>query len=134
PGLAWCGIVYLVSLLSTFGVLYWQSYVMQLMGQRIMRDLRREVFGHLQRLQVSFFDRNPVGRLVTRATTDVDALNELFTDGLGSVFGDVVTLLGIVCVLFALNWRLALVTFSILPLLLLTTLSFKGRERGVYRE
>ncbi|HEV8238134.1 MAG TPA: ABC transporter ATP-binding protein [Thermoanaerobaculia bacterium] len=133
-GLAWCGVVYLVSLLSTFGVLYWQSYVMQLMGQRIMRDLRREVFAKLQRLQVAFFDRNPVGRLVTRATTDVDALNELFTAGLVSVFGDVVTLLGIVCVLFALNWRLALVTFSILPLLLLITLWFKARARDMYRQ
>src|SRR4029078_3290655 len=106
PGLAWCGIVYLVSLLSTFGVLYWQSYVMQLMGQRIMRDLRREVFGHMQRLQVSYFDRNPVGRLVNRATTDVDALNELFTAGLVSLFGDIVTLAGIVIVLFWLDWRL----------------------------
>jgi ATP-binding cassette subfamily B protein len=133
-GLAWCAGVYLLSLLSTFGVLYWQSYVMQLMGQRIMRDLRREVFSHLQRLQVSFFDRNPVGRLVTRATTDVDALNELFTAGLVSVFGDVMTLLGIVVVLFALDWRLALVTFSILPLLLLLTLWFKSRARDMYRE
>ena len=133
-GLAWCAGVYLLSLLSTFVVLYWQSYVMQLMGQRIMRDLRREVFGHLQRLQVSFFDRNPVGRLVTRATTDVDALNELFTAGLVSVFGDVMTLLGIVVVLFALDWRLALVTFSILPLLLLLTLWFKSRARDMYRE
>jgi ATP-binding cassette, subfamily B, multidrug efflux pump len=133
-GLGWCAGVYLAALLLTFGVLYWQSYVMQLMGQRIMRDLRREVFGHLQRLQVSFFDRNPVGRLVTRATTDVDALNELFTAGLVSVFGDVVTLLGIVFVLFALNWRLALVTFSVLPLLLLITLWFKARARDMYRQ
>jgi ATP-binding cassette subfamily B protein len=132
-GLAWCAGVYLASLVATFGVLYWQSYVMQLMGQRIMRDLRREVFGHLQRLQVSFFDKNPVGRLVTRATTDVDALNELFTAGLVSVFGDIVTLLGIVFVLFALDWRLALVTFSILPLLLLLTLWFKARARDMYR-
>ena len=133
-GLAWCAGVYLGSLLLTFGVLYWQSYVMQLMGQRIMRDLRGEVFAHLQRLQVAFFDRNPVGRLVTRATTDVDALNELFTAGLVSVFGDIVTLLGIVVVLFVLDWRLALVTFSILPLLLLLTLWFKTRARDMYRE
>src|SRR5581483_4489558 len=100
----------------------------------IMGDLRREVFGHLQRLQVAFFDKNPVGRLVTRATTDVDALNELFTAGLVSVFGAVVTLLGIVIVLFWLDWRLALVTFSILPLLLLLTLWFKQRAREMYRE
>ncbi len=133
-GLAWCAGAFLAALMLTFGVLYWQSYVMQLMGQRIMRDLRRQVFGHLQRLQLAFFDRNPVGRLVTRATTDVDALNELFTAGLVSVFGDVVTLLGIVVVLFVLDWRLALVTFSILPLLLLLTVWFKTRARDMYRE
>src|SRR5690606_28801250 len=78
-GIGWVSAVYLGSLVAAFGVLYWQAYVMQLMGQLIMRDLRREIFGHLQRLHVGFFDRNPVGRLVTRATTDVDALNELFT-------------------------------------------------------
>jgi ATP-binding cassette subfamily B protein len=133
-GLAWVSAVYLGSLLLVFGVLYCQSYVMQMMGQLIMRDLRREIFGHLQRLQVSFFDRNPVGRLVTRATTDVDALNELFTAGLVSIFGDVMLLAGIVVVLFWLDWRLALVTFSILPLLLLLTLWFKRRAREMYRQ
>jgi ATP-binding cassette subfamily B protein len=133
-GLAWVSAVYLGSLLLVFVVLYCQSYVMQLMGQLIMRDLRREIFAHLQRLQVSFFDRNPVGRLVTRATTDVDALNELFTAGLVSIFGDVMLLGGIVVVLFWLDWRLALVTFSILPLLLLLTLWFKRRAREMYRQ
>jgi ATP-binding cassette subfamily B multidrug efflux pump len=133
-GIAWVSAVFLGALLAAFGVLYCQSYVMQLMGQRIMRDLRREIFGHLQRLQVSYFDRNPVGRLVTRATTDVDALNELFTAGLVSIFGDVMLLAGIVVVLFWLDWRLALVTFSILPLLLLLTTWFKARAREMYRE
>jgi ATP-binding cassette subfamily B multidrug efflux pump len=133
-GIAWVSAVFLGSLILVFGVLYLQSYVMQLMGQLIMRDLRREIFGHLQRLQVSYFDRNPVGRLVTRATTDVDALNELFTAGLVSIFGDVMLLAGIVVVLFWLDWRLALVTFSILPLLLLLTMWFKSRARQMYRE
>jgi ATP-binding cassette subfamily B protein len=133
-GIAWVSAVFLGSLVAVFGVLYWQSYVMQLMGQLIMRDLRREIFGHLQRLQVAYFDRNPVGRLVTRATTDVDALNELFTAGLVSIFGDVMLLAGIVVVLFWLDWRLALVTFSILPLLLLLTMWFKARARQMYRE
>ena len=133
-GLAWVSGVYLASLGLVFVVLYAQSYVMQLMGQLIMRDLRREIFGHLQRLQVGFFDRNPVGRLVTRATGDVDALNELFTAGLVSIFGDVMLLAGIVVVLFWLDWRLALATFSILPLLLLLTVWFKKRAREMYRE
>ncbi len=114
-----------MSLVLTFGVLFAQGYVMQLMGQYIMNDLRRQIFGHLQRLPLSFFDRNPVGRLVTRVTTDVDALNELFTAGLVAIFGDILLLAGIVGVLFWLDWRLALVTFSIVPLLLLLTIWFK---------
>lgn len=133
-GVATMAIVYLASLVLTFGVLYYQSYLMQMMGQRIMYDLRREVFAHFQRLPVAYFDKNPIGRLVTRVTTDVDALNELFTAGLVSIFGDVVLLLGIVGVLFWLNWRLALVTFSILPLLLALTVWFKTRARQSYRE
>ncbi len=126
--------VFLASLALTFVVLYLQSWVMLLMGQYIMRDLRREIFGHLQRLQVAYYDRNPVGRLVTRVTTDVDALNELFTAGIVSIFGDVMLLTGIVWVLFWLNWRLALVTFCILPMLAALTLWFKLRARQTYRD
>jgi len=133
-GLAAIAALYLLSLVLAFVVLYAQSYVMQMMGQRIMADLRAEIFGHLQRLPVAFFDRNPIGRLVTRVTTDVDALNELFTAGLVSVFGDVMLLLGIVGVLFWLDWRLALVTFAILPLLLALTFWFKVKARDSYRE
>jgi len=126
--------VFGVSLFLTFGVLFLQSYLMQLMGQLIMFDLRRDVFQRLQRLPVSYFDRNPIGRLVTRATTDVAALNELFTAGLVSIFGDVVLLAGIIWVLFALDWRLALVTFAIVPMLFVLTLWFKTRARRGYRE
>jgi ATP-binding cassette subfamily B protein len=122
------------SLFLTFGVLFLQSYLMELMGQLIMFDLRRDVFRRLQRLPVSYFDRNPIGRLVTRATTDVAALNELFTAGLVSIFGDVVLLAGIIWVLFALDWRLALVTFAILPMLFALTLWFKTRARQSYRQ
>lgn len=126
--------VYFAALLLTFAVLYLQGYVMELMGQYIMYDLRQQVFAHLQRLPVSYFDRNPIGRLVTRVTTDVAALNELFTAGLVSIFGDVMLLVGIVGVLFWLNWQLALVAFSILPLLLALTLWFKVRARQRYRQ
>lgn len=126
--------VFLATLVLTFFVLYLQSLVMLLMGQYIMRDLRRQIFGHLQRLQVSYFDKNPVGRMVTRVTTDVDSLNELFTAGLVSIFGDIMLLTGIVGVLFWLNWRLALVTFGILPLLAGLTLWFKIRARQSYRD
>ncbi len=133
-GLAAVALVYLASLLSTFVLLYGQSYLLQLMGQRIMSDMRREIFAHLQSLPVSYFDRNPIGRLVTRVTTDVDALNELFTAGLVAMFGDIAVLLGIVGVLFWLDWRLALVAFAIVPLLLLLTSWFKSRVRDSFRE
>ena len=133
-GVALTALVYLGSLFLAFAVLYWQSYLMQMMGQRIMYDLRREVFARFQRLAVPYFDRNPIGRLVTRVTSDIDALNELFTAGLVSIFGDLALLLGIVGVLFWLDWKLALVTFSILPLLLVLTLWFKVKARDSYRE
>ncbi len=133
-GLALLAGIYLGSLLAAFLVLYAQGYLMQLVGQYVMYDLRRDIFGHLQKLPVSYFDRRPIGRLVTRVTNDVDALNELFTAGLIAIFGDIVLLAGIVGVLFWLNWRLALVTFAIVPLLALLTLWFKVRARTSYRE
>src|SRR6185436_7482306 len=124
-GLAVTAGVYLVTLIVTFVVLYAQGYLMQLMGQHVMNDLRRQIFGHLQRLPIAFFDRNPIGRLVTRVTTDVDALNEMLSAGVVAIFGDVLLLAGIVGVLFWLDWRLALAAFSIVPLLLLLTFWFK---------
>ncbi len=133
-GLAAVSLVYLATLFLTFLVLYWQSYVMQMMGQRIMVDLRRDVYDRLHEVPMTFFDRNPVGRLVTRVTNDVDALNELFTAGIVSIIGDVLLLVGIMGVLFWLNWRLALVSFAILPLLLLLTFWFKTRARRSYRD
>lgn len=133
-GLMWVCLVYLLALIAGFLVLYAQGVVMQSMGQRIMVDLRRQIFGHLQRLPVRFFDRNPTGRLVTRVTTDVDALNEMFTSGLVQIFGDVVLLAGIVLVLFAMNWKLALVTFAILPLLFGLSFWFKSKARHWFRE
>ena len=133
-GVTALALIFFASLALTFMVLYVQGYLMQMLGQHIMFDLRREVFAKLQRLSVSYLDRNPIGRLVTRATTDVAALNELFTAGLVSIFGDVGLLAGITGVLFLLNWKLALVSFSILPLLLGLTVWFKTRARQSYRE
>ncbi len=133
-GLALLAAIYLASLVAAFLVLYGQGYVMQLVGQFIMYDLRRDIFGHLQRLPVGYFDRRPIGRLVTRVTNDVDALNELFTAGLIAIFGDIMLLGGIVTVLFWLNWKLALVTFAIVPVLALLTLWFKVRARQSYRD
>ncbi|HSM50536.1 MAG TPA: ABC transporter transmembrane domain-containing protein, partial [Thermoanaerobaculia bacterium] len=133
-GLAAAALVYLLALAAGFGVVYGQGYLMQVVGQRVMADLRAEIFGHLQRLEVAYFDRTPVGRLVTRATTDVDALNELFSSGIVTLFGDVLQLAGIVGVLFWLDWRLALAAFAVLPLLFLLTLWFKLKARASFRE
>ncbi len=104
-----------------------------MLGQRIMFDMRMQVIGHLQRLDLKFYDRNPVGRLMTRVTTDVDVLNELFTSGVVSVFGDLFTLVGIMAVLIWMDWRLALVAFSVLPLIVLITQWFRRNVRESYR-
>jgi ATP-binding cassette subfamily B protein len=132
-GLDAIAVLYVLALLGTFGFSYGQTWVLNLMGQRIMYDLRSEIFGHLQKLDVAFFDRNPVGRLMTRVTTDVDALNELFTAGVISVFGDIFTLAGIVVILFVLNYQLALTIFSVIPLLFLVSFLFKIKVRESYR-
>lgn len=133
-GIAMVAVVYVVSLVLTFGVLYAQMYILQLMGQLIMLDLRQQVFSRLQELEIAYFDRHPLGRLVARATSDIAALNELFTAGLVSVFGDVFLLLGIITMLFLLNVQLAFVSLAIIPLLFLLTLWFKRGARGSYRD
>jgi ATP-binding cassette subfamily B protein len=126
--------LYLLALVVAFAVRFSQNYIMQMTGQRIMQDMRREIFAHLQRLHVGHFDRNPVGRLMTRVTTDVDAVNELFTSGVVTVFGDVFTLLGIMAVMVALDWRLALVTFAVLPPFFALTNWFRRGARESFRE
>jgi ATP-binding cassette, subfamily B, multidrug efflux pump len=126
--------LYLVTLVGGFAILYTQMVLMNVMGQYIMYDLRKQIFGHLQRLDVQFFDRNPVGRLMTRVTTDVDALNELFTAGFVAIFGDIFVLVGIVGVLFWMNWKLALVLFSITPFIVVVSIWFRQGARKTYRQ
>jgi ATP-binding cassette subfamily B protein len=132
-GLGAVAAVYLATLLGAFGLEYLQMWTMQLTGQRIMFDLRMQIYGHLQRLDLAFYDRNPVGRSMTRVTTDVDVLNELFTSGVVSVFGDLFTLFGIMAVLLWMDWRLAFVAFSVLPLIALVTQWFRRNVRESYR-
>jgi ATP-binding cassette subfamily B protein len=124
---------YFAVLAANFAILYTQMVMMNLMGQYIMYDLRSQIFSHLQRLDVQFFDRNPVGRLMTRVTTDVDALNDMFTAGFVAIFGDIFVLAGIVGVLFWMNWRLALVLFSITPGILLVSMWFRRGARVTFR-
>jgi ATP-binding cassette subfamily B protein len=133
PGLATVAGLYLAALVGSFALEYAQTWTMQMIGQRIMFDLRLQLFEHLQRLDVRFYDRNPVGRLMTRVTTDVDVLNELFTSGVVSVFGDAFTLVGIMAVLIWMDWRLALVAFSVLPLIVIVTQWFRSNVRDSYR-
>ena len=133
-GLDQIALLFFVILVASFVLEYLETYTMQMMGQRIMFDLRSEIYGHLQRLDVGFYDRNPVGRLMTRVTTDVDALNDLFASGVISVFRDIVTLAGIMAILLWMDWRLALVAFSVLPLIALVTHWFRKNARESYRK
>ncbi len=124
---------FLPTVLLTFALQFAQTYAMQMVGQKVMYDLRKQIFGHLQRLEMSYFDRNPVGRLVTRVTTDVDVLNDLFASGVVAIFGDFFTLLSIVGVMLVLSWKLALLTFTVLPLIVLVTAAFRKAVRESYR-
>ncbi len=133
-GLGIIAVLYLVTLLGSFLLESVQTWTMQMIGQRVMFDLRMAVYGHLQRLDLRYYDRNPVGRLMTRVTSDVDVLNELFTAGVVSIFGDAFTLVGILGVLVWMDWRLALVAFSVLPLIAFVTQWFRTHVRESYRE
>jgi ATP-binding cassette subfamily B protein len=113
---------------------YGQLVLTTLLGQRVMHDLRRELFDHLQRLSIAFFDRNPVGRLVTRVTSDVEALNELFTSGVVAGMGDLFTLLAISALMFSVDWRLTLAAFGVVPFIYLTSHVFRIKVRDTYRD
>jgi ATP-binding cassette subfamily B multidrug efflux pump len=132
-GLNTLALIYLAVLTIAFAAEYTQTWTMQLTGQRIMFDLRMSIYGHLQRLDLKFYDRNPVGRLMTRVTSDVDVLNDLFTSGVVTVFGDVFALVGIMAMMLWMNWRLALVAFAVLPLVLAVTQWFRQNVRDSYR-
>jgi ATP-binding cassette subfamily B protein len=132
-GIAQIAAIYVGLLIMTFLLEFLQTYFMQWTGQKVMFDLRRQIFRHLQRLHVAFFDRNPVGRLVTRVTTDVDALNEMFTSGVVSIFEDLFVLFGILGVMLCMNWKLALITFAVLPFIVYSTKIFRDKVRDSYR-
>ncbi|HEV8437814.1 MAG TPA: ABC transporter ATP-binding protein [Methylomirabilota bacterium] len=134
----WAGLgrvagVFLLVLIVLYGLRVAQAYLTQLTGQRVMYDLRNALFAHLQRMDARFFDRNPVGRLMTRILGDVEAINELFTSGVVSILGDVLTLTGVVVIMLGMNWKLALVTFALVPLLALGAGYFRLRARESYR-
>jgi ATP-binding cassette subfamily B protein len=132
-GLNGLALLYVVILVVAFAAEYVQTWTMQLTGQRIMFDMRMAIYGHLQRLDVRYYDRNPVGRLMTRVTSDVDVMNDLFTSGVVTIFGDVFTLVGIMAVMLWMDWRLALVAFAVLPIIALVTQWFRVHVRESYR-
>ena len=127
-------LLFLLSLGVQFGVQYGETILTATLGQRVMHDLRREIFARLQRLPVPFFDRNPVGRLVTRVTSDVEALNELFTAGVVAVLGDLFTLAAIGILMLVVDWKLALAAFVVIPFILLVSHVFRSRVRVHYRD
>lgn len=131
----------LTTTLLFFGVMvvrgivqYFNTYLTQWVGQRTIFDLRMEVFEHLQRLGLRFFDRNPIGRLITRVTNDIEVLNEMFSSGIVMVFSDIFTIIGILYFMFSMNWQLALLSLSVLPLLFYGTFLFRRKAREAYRE
>jgi len=132
-GIAQIAAIYLGTLVLSFFLEFLQTYFMQWTGQKVMFDLRSQIFRHLQHMHIGFFDKNPVGRLVTRVTTDVDALNEMFTAGVVSIFEDVFVLLGIIAIMMRMDWKLALITFSVLPIIFWATMIFRVKVRDSYR-
>lgn len=132
-GIAQIAAVYVGLILFSFLLEYLQTYFMQWAGQMVMFDLRSEIFRHLQRMHIGFYDKNPVGRLVTRVTTDVDALNDMFTSGVVSIFEDIFVLIGILAIMLSMNWKLALITFAVLPFIFYATKLFRDRVRDSYR-
>ncbi len=131
---AHAAILYAGSLVLAFGCSYGETMLTALLGQRVMRDLRQELFEHVQRLSIAFYDRTPVGRLVTRVTSDVESLNELFTAGVVAGLGDLFTLLAIAVMMVVTDWRLALAAFAVIPLVYLTSHLFQARVRVAYRD
>ena len=125
---------FMAAIMAGFFLQYVQTVLTTWLGQRVMYDLRTEIFAKLQRLDLRFFDKNPVGRLMTRITSDVETLNELFSSGVVAVFGDVFTLAFILSAMVYMDWRLALVTFSVLPFVALTAFVFRAKIRIVYRD
>jgi ATP-binding cassette subfamily B protein len=133
-GLTWIGGLYIAVLAILYPLRTLEAYLMQLTGQRVIHDLRETIFDHLLRLEARFFDRNPVGRLMTRVLHDVEAVSEAFTSGLFAVVADLVTLTGVVAVMLWIDWRLALVTFSMMPIFVIVAVYFRLNARDAYRQ
>lgn len=136
-GINQVALLFIGALVLSFFFEFTQTYLMQWVGQKAMFDLRTQIFGHLQRIHIGFYDKNPVGRLVTRVTSDVDALNDMFTGGVVAIFEDIFVLLGIIVIMLTMeggrHWKLALITFAVLPFIAIATMMFRKSVRESYR-
>jgi ATP-binding cassette, subfamily B, multidrug efflux pump len=133
-GLQQIALIYLLFLFVQFFTDYGQLYIMEWIGQHAMFDLRRQLFAHVQSMHLQFFDKNPSGRLLTRVTTDVNALNELFASGVVEILGNLMQLFGVMAAMYYISPRLALATFVIMPLIVSATMVFRKRVREAYRQ
>ncbi|MCH8313950.1 MAG: ABC transporter ATP-binding protein [Nitrospinae bacterium] len=133
-GLDRVALMYLGILALAFVCQFCQTYLMQLIGQKVMYDMRTQVFAHLHKMSFRFFDKNPVGKIITRVVNDVEVLNEMLTSGLILIFSDLFTLTGIFCVMFYLDWRLTLVVCIVFPFLYLATQAYRTRARDALRK
>jgi len=127
-------LLFLGTIGASFSLQYFQVYLMEYVGQKVMFDLRMQIFSKVQGMDLKFFDNNPVGRILTRITSDVETLHELFTSGVVAIFGDIFTIIGIIIMMMVINWQMALVVFSVLPLLIIATSIFRKRVRQAYRD
>ena len=134
PLLGTLAAIYIASLAAAAALEYARTLLTTWIGQHVMLDLRGQVFSHLQRLDLAFFDRNPVGRLMTRVTSDIEVLNEMFTSGVVTIFGDIFTIGAIVTAMLLLDWRLALVSFAVLPFVFVAAILFRRKVRDAYRD
>ncbi|MDD5622547.1 MAG: ABC transporter ATP-binding protein, partial [Actinomycetota bacterium] len=132
-GLVYIVILYGLVILFEFIIRYFQVYFTEYMGQKIMYDMRMSIFSHINKMSMSFFDKNPTGRIMTRVTTDVQTLNEMLSSGTVTLFGDVFMILGIMAMMLSLNWKLSLITFSVLILLAIATFIFRSKVRITFR-
>ena len=133
-GLQWILIIFFASVAVQYVAQYSQTLVTEMTGQYVMRDMRRQLFSYLQRLPMRYFDRTPVGRIMTRTTNDVDALNEFFTEGVVSVFMDLFTLIAVVVFMADMDLRLTLICCTVIPILAVSTFYLQGKAMGAYRE
>ncbi len=133
-GLETIVLYYVLVLVARFIFTYFEEYRMQMVGQQVMYDMRMSLFSHLQRLDVRYFDRNPVGRLMTRVMGDVEILKELFTSGVITVFGNLLSILGYMIAMLLFNWKLALITFAVLPIIFATTTVYQVYSRRAFRD